>query len=98
MVATLGAMAGLVVDKTMHASAVAAKKSVRGAVVTVTGPPVPIAHGVVQVRITVAAGHIDRVVAVRLPHDNAVSWARSVVAARRLAGRWSGRSPLTSMA
>jgi hypothetical protein len=54
-------------------------------VMTVTGPPIPITHGVVQVRITVAAGRITRVAAIRLPHDNDDSWARSLQAARVLA-------------
>jgi uncharacterized protein with FMN-binding domain len=57
-----------------------------GAVTTVTGPPVPIAHGIVQVRITVAAGHITAVTAASLPHDNDISWMHSEMAARLLAG------------
>lgn len=92
--ATAGAMAVLLADKTsMHrlpAESLAATTSVQGtgpsAVLTVTGPPIAIAHGIVQVRITCAAGHITSVAATRLPHDNDISWARSEAAAGVLAG------------
>ncbi|NUP51460.1 MAG: FMN-binding protein [Catenulispora sp.] len=91
---TAGAIAVLLADKTsMHrlpAQSLAATMTVRGtgpgAVMTVTGPPIPIAHGIVQVRITCAAGHITSIAATRLPHDNDISWARSEAAAAVLAG------------
>jgi hypothetical protein len=94
LVGTFGAMTGLLADKTaMHklpADTLLARKAVQGtglqAVTTVTGPPIPIAHGVVQVRITVAAGRITSVTATSLPHDNGISWARSELAAGVLAG------------
>ena len=92
---TVGAMAGLLAAKsTPHrippkTADHLAEKTVSGtgsrAVTTVTGPPVPIAHGVVQVRITVTAGLISGVEAIRLPHDNDISWMRSNLAAEMLA-------------
>jgi len=51
------------------------------AATVVVGPPIPITHGIVQVRITVAGGHITNVIATSLPHDNDVSWTRSEAAA-----------------
>jgi uncharacterized protein with FMN-binding domain len=91
---TLGAMTGVLADKTpMHhtVKAVPVTKTVQGtgprAVATVTGPPIPIAHGIVQVRITVAAGRITSVTATSLPHDNDISWDRSESAAGLLARR-----------
>lgn len=91
---TFGAIFLLLADKTsMHkldANTLVAKKTVAGtgsrAVTTVTGPPIPIAHGIVQVRITMAAGRITGVAAISLPHDNNISWARSEVAAQVLTG------------
>src|ERR1041385_488695 len=91
---TFGAITGLLADKTaMHklpADTLSAKKTVQGTgpatVTTVTGPPLPIAHGIVQVRITVAAGHLTSVAATSLPHDNRISLTRSELAARVLAG------------
>lgn len=91
--ATVGAMAGLIAAKTsshkVPEQTPAVEKTVQGtgagAVTTVTGPPVPIAHGVVQVRITVTQGHIAGVAAARLPHDNDISWTRSQQAADVLA-------------
>jgi uncharacterized protein with FMN-binding domain len=47
----------------------------------VTGPAIAITHGLVQVVVTVRAGKIVDVAAVRLPHDNAHSWHLSVDAA-----------------
>lgn len=91
---TVGAMVGLIAAKSSAhkapAKAPLTAKTVHGsgagAVTSVTGPPVPIAHGVVQVRITVAAGRITDVSAASLPHDNDISWTRSEMAARLLAG------------
>lgn len=48
---------------------------------TTTGPIVTVAHGVVQIRVTITAGLITNVMALRLPHDNADSWNRSTAAA-----------------
>jgi uncharacterized protein with FMN-binding domain len=50
-----------------------------------TGPPISITHGIVQVRVTMAGGHITAVTATNLPHDNDVSLMRSELAARLLA-------------
>lgn len=90
---TVTAMGGLLAAKTsghgLQPRALPATKNVLGtgpgAVMTVTGPPIAITHGIVQVRITVAGGHITRVAATSLPHDNNVSWLRSSVAAAMLA-------------
>ncbi|GAA2005961.1 FMN-binding protein [Catenulispora subtropica] len=90
---TLGAMTGLLADKTpTHPHTprlLATKKTMQGTgptpIETVTGPPVPITHGIVQVRITLTDGRITSVVATSLPHDNRISWARSELAAVVLA-------------
>lgn len=90
VVGTVGAMGGLLAAKgTPHGLTPKppppATKNVQGAgaarSTTVTGPPIPITHGIVQVRITVAGGHIVRISATSLPHDNNVSWMRSEYAA-----------------
>lgn len=74
---TVGTMGGLLAVKT-SAHGLSPEplrtKSVRGtgpdAVMTVTGLAIPVTHGIVQVRITVANGRITHVFATRLPHDN----------------------------
>lgn len=84
---TVGAMSGLLAVKTsahgLAPNEPLTTKSVQrtGSGVTVTGPAIPITHGIVQVRITLAAGRIVDVAATSLPHDNDVSWTRSQVAA-----------------
>jgi uncharacterized protein with FMN-binding domain len=52
-----------------------------GPTVTVTGPTVALAHGIVQVRVTVVSGRLTDVTAVQLPHDNPQSWQDSSAAA-----------------
>ncbi len=52
--------------------------------VSVTGPQVVLAHGIVQVRATIVAGRIVDVDAVSLPHDNPHSWAGGNHAAAKL--------------
>ena len=86
---TVGAMGGLLAAKSSpHGIApkeLPASKSTyevgSSAVVTVTGPPIALTHGIVQVRIMVANGRIVFVAATKLPHDNDDSWARSAIAA-----------------
>lgn len=93
LLGTVTAMGGLLAAKTsghgLQPRQLPATNDVRGtgaaAVTTVTGPPIPITHGIVQVRITTAGGHITRIAATSLPHDNNVSWLRSSVAAAVLA-------------
>ncbi|MBS2963798.1 FMN-binding protein [Actinocrinis puniceicyclus] len=64
-----------------------AAKVVRGNdTMTVTGPQVVLAHGIVQVRVTITGGRIVDVDAVSLPHDNPHSWAGGNYAATRLRG------------
>ncbi len=46
-----------------------------GQVRTATGPQVVLAHGIVQVQVSVIDGRITDVTAVQLPHDNPHSWA-----------------------
>jgi uncharacterized protein with FMN-binding domain len=85
---TVGTMGGLLAMKTsahsLSPETPLTTKVVRGAgpgaVTTVTGPPISITHGIVQVRITMAGGRITRAVPISLPHDNDVSWTRSVLA------------------
>ena len=92
LVGTVGTMGGLLAVKTsahgLAPQTPPATKVVHGsgpaAVAIVTGPPIPITHGVVQVRITVTNGRITLVGTTSLPHDNDVSWARSVIAAAAL--------------
>lgn len=89
---TVGTMAGLLAVKTsahgLSPETAPATKVVQGAgpraIMTVTGPAIPITHGIVQVRITVAGGRITEAYATSLPHDNNDSWGRSVVAAGML--------------
>ena len=89
LVGTVGTMAGLLAVKTsahgLSPETAPVSKIVQGtgprAIMTVTGPAIPITHGIVQVRITVAAGRITKAYATSLPHDNDDSWGRSMVAA-----------------
>ena len=89
VVGTVGTMGGLLAVKTsahgLSPETPPVTKSVHGsgpgAVTTVTGPAIPITHGIVQVRVTMADGRITGVFATSLPHDNDDSWMRSVEAA-----------------
>ncbi|WP_194912265.1 FMN-binding protein [Catenulispora rubra] len=89
MIGTVGAMGGLLAVKTSaHGLAPKEPPATKNtyevgssAVMTVTGPPIAITHGIVQVRITVANGRIVFVTATSLPRDNDDSWARSLIAA-----------------
>lgn len=89
LIGTVGTMGGLLAMKTsahgLSPQTPLTTKSVHGvgaaAVTTITGPAIPITHGIVQVRITLTGGHITHAVATSLPHDNDDSWMRSVVAA-----------------
>jgi uncharacterized protein with FMN-binding domain len=89
LIGTVGTMAGLLAVKTsahgLSPETAPATKVVQGtgprAIMTVTGPAIPVTHGIVQVRITVAAGRITKAFATSLPHDNDDSWGRSMVAA-----------------
>lgn len=51
---------------------------------TVTGPQVVLAHGIVQVQAKIVGGRIVDVKALSLPHDNPHSWAGGTYAAPRL--------------
>jgi uncharacterized protein with FMN-binding domain len=53
----------------------------KGQVVTATGPEIALAHGIVQVRVTLNGGQIADVTALQLPHDNGDSWSTSTHAA-----------------
>lgn len=86
---TVGTMGGLLAMKTsahglapqpLQAAKVVHDRTA-GATMTVTGPAIPVTHGIVQVRITLTDGHITDVSATSLPHDNDDSWTRSVTAA-----------------
>jgi uncharacterized protein with FMN-binding domain len=52
--------------------------------VVATGPQVVLAHGIVQVRVTITAGRIIDVDTLSLPHDNPHSWGGSSAAAVKL--------------
>lgn len=95
LVGTVGAVGGLLAAKTsahgltqkeplaLTTKTVQETGSGRAATRTevLTGPPIAVTHGIVRVRITLAGGHITRITALNLPHDNDVSWLRSEVAA-----------------
>lgn len=82
--ATLLAMLGLLAAKAGKSSSNTTATVVivtTGQVVTATGPQVVLAHGIVQVQVTLTAGRIIDVTAVQLPHDNPHSWDGAVHAA-----------------
>jgi uncharacterized protein with FMN-binding domain len=84
IVATLLAMLGLLAAKAGTKARTAGSTVVivtKGQVVTATGPAIALAHGIVQVQVTVVGGRIIDVNAVRLPHDNPHSWDGAVHAA-----------------
>lgn len=86
--ATLLAILGLLATKSGGSRTRAASMSVvivtQGQVRTATGPQVVLAHGIVQVRVTVSKGRITDVTALQLPHDNPHSWSGSTAAAIKL--------------
>jgi uncharacterized protein with FMN-binding domain len=53
---------------------------------TALGPAIPLAHGLVQVKVTSLGSRIVDVEAVQLPHDNDHSWQDSLHAAAVLRG------------
>jgi uncharacterized protein with FMN-binding domain len=85
--ATLLAMLALLAAKAGH-KAQAAGMTVtivtQGQTRTATGPQVVLAHGIVQVQVTVVGGRITQVKALQLPHDNPDSWSYSNRAAATL--------------
>lgn len=81
---TLLAMTGVIAVKSGSRTANAASVARGANVVTVTGPQVALAHGIVQVRVTLVGARIADVVALSLPHDNPHSWAGSGGAAVKL--------------
>ncbi|MBS2964132.1 FMN-binding protein [Actinocrinis puniceicyclus] len=56
----------------------------QGPVHVATGPQIVLAHGIVQVKVTVTDGRIIDVTALQLPHDNPHSWDDSTEAAAKL--------------
>lgn len=93
--ATVLTMLGLLVWKAGGTAKSAAARVMSNAVVrtgtggngttVVTGPQVVLAHGIVQVRATIAAdGRIIDVTALSLPHDNPHSYGGSTAAAVKL--------------
>ena len=77
IIGSLVATLGLLLAK----SATATTTREAGAPTELTGPPVAVTHGVVQVRVTMRDGRIQDVSALRLPSDNPDSRRRSVIAA-----------------
>jgi uncharacterized protein with FMN-binding domain len=85
--ASLLAMLALLAAKAGH-KAQAAGMTVtivtQGQTRTATGPQVVLAHGIVQVQVTVVNQQIVDVKAIQLPHDNPHSWDGAVSAAKIL--------------
>jgi uncharacterized protein with FMN-binding domain len=82
--ATLLALLGLLATKGNTRSRDAAMSVTivtQGQTRTATGPQVVLAHGIVQVRVTVTGGKVTDVTALQLPHDNPHSWSGSSKAA-----------------
>ena len=52
--------------------------------IVATGPQVVLAHGIVQVRVTIVAGQITDVAALSVPHDNPHSFGGSSAAVVKL--------------
>ncbi len=92
--ATVLTMLGLLVWKAGATAKSAAARAMSNAAVrtetggngttVVTGPQVVLAHGIVQVRATIANGRIVDVAALLLPHDNPHSYGESTAAAVKL--------------
>jgi uncharacterized protein with FMN-binding domain len=92
IVATITVMAAAIADKALlsprqQAQLTAAdaqsagQPSAPAATRTALGPAIPLAHGLVQVRVTAIGSRIVDVQAVQLPHDNDHSWLDSQHAA-----------------
>jgi uncharacterized protein with FMN-binding domain len=79
--ATMLAMLSLLAAKTGAKTRNAATVVRSGQNTTVTGPQIVLAHGIVQVRVTITDGRITDVTALQLPHDNPDSWSTSTHAA-----------------
>jgi uncharacterized protein with FMN-binding domain len=86
--ATALALLALMITKAgmkANASATTTATVVRSAnKVVVTGPQVVLAHGIVQVRVTLTGGRITDVVALSVPHDNPHSCGGSSAAVLKL--------------
>jgi uncharacterized protein with FMN-binding domain len=75
--ATMLAMLALLATKAGAKSNEVATVVRSGESTTVTGPQIVLAHGIVQVRVTITDGRITDVTALQLPHDNPDSWNTS---------------------
>lgn len=87
IIASLLAMLALLAAKAGNKAQAAGMTVVivtQGQTRTATGPQVVLAHGIVQVQVTVVGGQITNVKALQLPHDNPHSWDESVSAATTL--------------
>jgi uncharacterized protein with FMN-binding domain len=82
--ATVLAMLALLGMKEGVRSGVAASVVRSSDTMTVTGPQVVLAHGIVQVQAKIVSGRIVDVKALSLPHDNPHSWAGGTYAAPKL--------------
>ena len=82
--ATVLAMLALLGMKEGVRSGYAASVIRKNDTMTVTGPQVVLAHGIVQVQAVIAGGRIVDVKALSLPHDNPHSWDESTAAAATL--------------
>jgi uncharacterized protein with FMN-binding domain len=86
LVATALAVFALLVTKSGVKPAVANAATVvrSGDKVTATGPKVVLAHGIVQVQVTLINGKITDVTALSMPHDNPHSWGGAQTAGPKL--------------
>lgn len=87
IVATITVMVAAIADKAVFSPrqqaqlTAAVEPSASAATRTALGPAIPLAHGLVQVRVTAIGSRIVDVQAVQLPHDNDHSWLDSQHAA-----------------
>jgi uncharacterized protein with FMN-binding domain len=81
LTATLLVLFGLLVAKSGGRPRNTSQLQAVGAQLVITSPAVAVAHGIVQVRVTMAGDRITDVAALQLPHDNNESWELSVHAA-----------------
>jgi len=84
IVASVVVLSTVIIDKALTSPQQRAELTDVSATVgtrTALGPAVPLAHGLVQVRVTCVGSRIVAVEAVQLPHDNNHSWEDSLHAA-----------------
>jgi uncharacterized protein with FMN-binding domain len=84
ILASIAVILAAIVDKAVGTPAAAAQLASTSPTAgsrTALGPAIPLAHGIVQVKVTAIGSRITDVEAVQLPHDNNHSWEDSLHAA-----------------